>query len=163
VVLLISFYLIVSNHQKPFLNCNLAFTDSLTHAVILFFILLNILMISIDSESSKNKLKIKKNSLGFFLSSICLCFSINSYFCCCCEISYLLSAKVSCYVSQWALPPHDGTHNFNSEADESWFHLVRVSSATLKEVWKMCSFSVEASHSIGGLEKKCLKALEISS
>lgn len=69
-VLLISFYLIVSNHQKPFLNYSLALTDSLTHAVILFFILLNILMISTESGSSK-----KYQKLTLFL-----CFYHLNYF-----------------------------------------------------------------------------------
>ena len=159
-VLLISFYLIVSNHQKPFLNYNLALTDSLTHAVILFFILLNILMINTSSGSSKQT----KQNLSLIDLLIC-CVAIYSYFflCCCCEISHLLSAQVSCYTSEWDLPPHDDTHNSDSETDESGFHFICISSAPPKKVWKMCTFSLKITYSIGALKEECLKALEVSS
>lgn len=159
-VLLISFYLIVSNHQKPFLNYNLALTDSLTHAVILFFILLNILMINTNTESSKQNPRLIP--LIFFVSS-CRVANLFLFFCCCWEISYLLSPQVSCYTNQWDLPPHNDCHNSDSETDESGFHFVCISSATAKKVWEMCSFSVETAHSIGALKEECLKALEVSS
>lgn len=80
-----------------------------------------------------------------------------------CEISHLLSAQVSCYTSEWDLPPHDDTHNSDSETDESGFHFVCISSAPAKKVWEMCAFSLKITHSIGALKEECLEALEVSS